>query len=159
MEVRDPAPAQSPQDAIKSAVKQLNRQDPEGGTLLRLNSYCRAFLALALLIFLPAVATAQCFVLEYPAYRRVLKVDGDFVVDYNSYKRLYKFEGNYLVAYSNYRRLLKFDGRYIVRYSDNRRIAYLNGEFLVRYSDNRRIAKLECPGQRSALAAAAYFLL
>ena len=162
-EARSPVLGSAPMPPVKDTTKypdqQVNAKAVRAPIPLWLKSYCRAFLALALLSFLPTMAPAQCFVLQYPAYRRVLKVDGDFVVDYNAYKRLYKFEGNFLVAYSNYKRLLKFDGRYIVRYSDNRRIAYLDGEFLVRYSDNRRIAKLECPGQRSALAAAAYFLL
>jgi hypothetical protein len=116
-------------------------------------------LAFTLTVLLPSVAPAQCFVLQYPNLRRVLKVDGDFVQEYASLKRIYKFDGDYLLSYSNYKRLLKFDGRYIVRYSDFKRIAILDGEYLVRYSDYRRIARLECPGRRSALAAAAYFLL
>lgn len=133
---------------------------PPAGSFSRLvKSMHRILLAFALMAFLPAVAPAQCFVLQYANSRRVLKVDGDFVLDYNSLKRIYKFDGDYLLSYATYKRLLKFDGRFIVRYSDNRRIAYLDGEYLIRYSDYRRIAKLECPGRRSALAAAAYFLL
>ena len=115
---------------------------------------------LVLLIqFLPIAASAQCNVSEYSGYRKVLKIDGDYVLEYSSYKRLYKFDGDYLVAYPSYKRLLKFDGSYIVRYSDYRRIAKLDGQYLVNYPNYRRIAILECPGRRSALAAAAYFLL
>lgn len=156
---RNPAPALQAKEILQCPGLQTHKQPLPISIPSRINSYCRALLVLTLLTFLPALAPAQCFVLEYPAYRKVLKVDGDFVIDYSSYRRLYKFDGAYLVAYNNYRRLLRFDGRYVVRYSDNRRIAYLDGEYLVRYSDSRRIAKLECPGQRSAMAAAAYFLL
>jgi tetratricopeptide (TPR) repeat protein len=104
-------------------------------------------------------AAAQCYVEQYPNYRRVLRVDGDYVLAYASYKRLFKFDGDYLLAYSSYKRLLKFDGDYIVRYDNYRRIARLDGQYLVEYPGSRRIARLDCPGRRSALAAAAYFLL
>ena len=115
---------------------------------------------LVLLIqFLPIAASAQCNISEYSGHRRVLKIDGDYVLEYSSYKRLYKFDGDYLVAYPSYKRLLKFEGSYVVRYSDYRRIAKLDGQYLVNYPSYRRIAILECPGRRSALAAAAYFLL
>lgn len=157
--VRGAAPVSALNEETKYPGKQVADQVKPAAISLWIKSCLRALPALALLCILPAIAPAQCHIIQYPVYRRVLKVDGDFVVDYNSYRRLYKFDGAYLVAYNNYRRLLKFDGRYIVRYSDNRRIAYLDGEYLVRYSDRRRIAKLECPGQRSAMAAAAYFLL
>ena len=97
----------------------------------------RLLLTLVVVAFLPALAPAQCYVLQYSNSRRVLKVDGEFVLDYNSLKRIYKFDGDYLLSYTTYKRLLKFDGRFIIRYSDHRRIAYLDGEYLVRYSDYR----------------------
>ena len=50
------------------------------------------------------------------------------------------------------------DGMYILRYQDNKRIGKLDGEYLIDYRNNRRVAKLGCPGRKSALAAAAYFL-
>lgn len=109
--------------------------------------------------FLPIASSAQCNISEYSGYRKVLKIEGDYVLEYSSYKRLYKFDGDYLVAYPSYKRLLKFEGSYVVRYSDYRRIAKLDGQYLVNYPNYRRIAILECPGHRSALAAAAYFLL
>jgi hypothetical protein len=64
----------------------------------------------------------------------------------------------YLVSYSGSKRLLKFDGDYIIRYSDYKRIAKWDGTYLLQYANSRRIAILECPGRRSALAAAAYLL-
>ena len=51
-----------------------------------------------------------------------------------------------------------FDGDYIIRYSDYKRIAKWDGTYLSQYPNSRRIAILECPGRRSALAAAAYLL-
>jgi hypothetical protein len=54
---------------------------------------------------------------------------------------------------------LKFDGEYIINYYNNKRVAKMDGEYLINYSNNKRVAKLECPGGRSALAAAAYFFL
>ena len=54
--------------------------------------------------------------------------------------------------------MLKFDGEYVIRYSDFKKIAKLTGEYLIDYSSYKKIAKLECPGRRSALAAAAYYL-
>jgi hypothetical protein len=104
-------------------------------------------------------ASAQCYVEQYSNYRRVLRVDDDYVLEYASYKRLYKFDGEYLLAYPGYQRLLKFDGEYIVRYHNYKRIARLDGQYLVEYPGYRRVARLGCPGRRSALAAAAYFLL
>ncbi|MEY4107273.1 MAG: hypothetical protein RL181_1615 [Bacteroidota bacterium] len=104
-------------------------------------------------------AYGQCYVEQYSNYRKVLRVDDDYVLEYPSYKRLYKFDGDYLLAYPGYQRLLKFDGEYIVRYHNYKRIARLDGQYLVEYPGYRRIARLSCPGRRSALAAAAYFLL
>ncbi len=124
--------------------------------LLRLSAITGVF---CIFLALPFASSAQCFVREYPGNRRVLKIDGDFVLEYSSYKRLYKFDGEYLVTYPSYRRLLKFDGNFIIRYSDYRRIARLDGDYLINYANYRRIAQLDCPGRRSALAAAAYFLL
>ncbi|MFM8361422.1 MAG: hypothetical protein ACKOA4_01875 [Haliscomenobacter sp.] len=104
-------------------------------------------------------ASGQCYVEQYSNYRRVLRVDDDYALEYGSYKRLYKFDGEYLLAYPGYQRLLKFDGEYIVRYHNSKRIARMDGQYLVEYPGYRRVARLGCPGRRSALAAAAYFLL
>jgi hypothetical protein len=102
-------------------------------------------------------ADAQCVVTDYSNYRKVLKMDGDYVLLYDQYKRVYRFDGEYICD-MNYKRLAKMDGEYIVRYSDYKRIARWDGEYLIDYSNYKKIARLECPGRRSALAAAVYFL-
>lgn len=111
-----------------------------------------------LLIGMSTSVFSQCYVKEYSTNRRILKVDGDYVLDYSSNQRLYKFENEYLVSYSGYKRLLKFEGDYIVRVSDYKRVAKLDGNYVIQYSNYRRIAVLDCPGRRSAMAAAAYLL-
>ena len=100
------------------------------------------FLLSFLLTCATSLSFSQCYIITYNNNKRVLKVEGEYVISYQNNKRLYKFDGEYLTSYSNNRRLLKFDG-----------------EYLLDYSNNRRVAKLECPGGRSALAAAAYFFL
>ena len=127
------------------------------------NIFCLIYMMKYLLFFLftcfTSLGFSQCYIITYNNNKRVLKVEGDYVITYQNNKRLYKFDGEYLSAYSNNRRLLKFDGEYIINYYNNRRVAKIDGEYLLDYSNNKRVAKLECPGGRSALAAAAYFFL
>ena len=84
----------------------------------------KKIIILSLMFLTISFVKAQCYIIDYNSYKKVLKVDGDYVLDYSSYKKLYKFDGEYLIDYSSY----------------------------------KKIAKLECPGRRSALAAAAYYL-
>jgi predicted GH43/DUF377 family glycosyl hydrolase len=102
---------------------------------------------------------SQCYISTYSGNQRVLKVDGDYVYTYSGNQRMYKFDGEYLVTYNTYKRLLKFDGQYIINYTTNKRIAKIDNQYLIDYTNNRRVAKLDCPGARSAMAAAAYFFL
>ena len=113
----------------------------------------------SILILLSYCTYSQCYISTYSGNQRVLKVDGDYVYTYSGNQRLYKFDGEYLVTYNTYKRLLKFDGQYIIQYSTNKRLAKMQGEYLIEYNGNKRVAKLDCPGARSAMAAAAYFFL
>lgn len=118
----------------------------------------RSIMIVACLLLAGMRVHAQCHILDYGSYKRVLKIEGEYVLNYSSYKRMYKFDGEYLLDYASNKRLLKFDGEYVIRYSDYRRIGKLDGEYLIDYSNYKRVAKLECPGRRSALAAAVYYL-
>ena len=110
-----------------------------------------------LFVFGSLISYAQCVVTDYSNYRKVLKMDGDYVLLYDNYKRVYRFDGEYICD-MNYKRLAKIEGEFVVRTSDYKRIARWDGEYLIDYSNYRKIARLECPGRRSALAAAVYFL-
>jgi len=115
----------------------------------------------SLLLFLNSlafVASGQCYVRDYTTMRKLLRVEGDFVVEPFTFKRLYKLDGQYLLVHDSFRRLLYFENGHVLRFSDRRRIGKLDGRYLLDYRTLRRVALLDCPGQRSALAAAAYFL-
>jgi hypothetical protein len=114
--------------------------------------------SLLLFLFSSLNSFSQCYITDYRTGKRTLKVDGNNISFYSTGQRVYKMDDAYLLSYPGCNRLLKMDGNYIIRYNDNKRIGKLDGQYLLDYSNSKRVAKLDCPGRKSALAAAAYFL-